>query len=141
MTLSTTNLRDTLNGRAPLRSRPTARWTTTLSSKTACITRLTFGPYVMQIWSRNTLKFRGTNPAYSTEWHMSSSDREPFLLAQEVSPGPSHARVLEGVAKSQFSLQGSILQELLAPVVALKKQSTPSTSLARYKRCRANCNT
>ena len=37
-----------------------------------------------------------------------------------------HARVFEGVAKSQFSLQSSTFQRSTAPILALKKRSKPS---------------
>ena len=36
--------------------------------KSICITQLTLGSYVVQIWSRNGRNFDPTKPSYSTEW-------------------------------------------------------------------------
>jgi len=40
----------------------------TFHQQSICITQLTLGPCVMQIWSRYGRNFEPTKPSYSTEW-------------------------------------------------------------------------
>ena len=39
-----------------------------LNQTSTCLTQLTLGPYVVQIWSRDAPNWEGTKPSNSTEW-------------------------------------------------------------------------
>ena len=47
----------------------------TFHQKSTCLTQLTFGPYVVQIWSRNPQSLRQRNPSSnSTVWKQEAAD-------------------------------------------------------------------
>ena len=54
-------------GEQPVLVPPTRR-STTLSSKSTCLTQLTLGPYVVQVWWRNPRMSEETKPLNSVEW-------------------------------------------------------------------------
>ena len=81
--------------------------------KSTCLTQLTLGPYVVQIWPRYGRNFDQTKSAYSTEW----SYRLSLICLRRLksSPGPNVnsaifqlGRLLMENSRKYASLSGSL---------------------------------